>query len=155
MGWEKKEKTPGESSGGKGKGKGWGKDTGASGKGWGKSAAPKGKICKGWAPIYQDSFSSKGYGKDFFGGKGKGKGKKGPSLKDFAPETKVWIGDMNAAGKTKWVEVFTGKGKGTGAVAYSTGEEAINAIATLSGSKLGGATIVCDVWEKQEKTETA
>merc|ERR1712187_30527 len=86
-------------------------------------------------------------------------------LKDFEPDVKVWICDMketttwkelqehmNAAGKTKWVEVFEGNGKGTGAVAYGSAEEATNAIATLSGTQLGGATIVCDVWEKKEKT---
>merc|ERR1712048_701075 len=86
--------------------------------------------------------------------------------KDFDPEVKVWIGGMtetttwkelqdhmNAAGKTKWVEVFTGKGAGTGAVAYSTAEEAVDAIATLNGSTLGGANIQCDVWEKKEKTD--
>merc|ERR1712187_301786 len=104
-------------------------------------------------------FGGKSFGKGF--GKGKGKGK---SLKSFPNEVKVWIGNvaegitwkelqehMNQAGKTKWVEVFEGKGKGTAAVAYSSTEETAAAIAALNGSDLNGTAIVCDYWEKQPK----
>merc|ERR1719183_1814561 len=54
---------------------------------------------------------------------------------------------MNEAGKTKWVEVFTNKGKGTGAVAYGSAEEAAIAISKLNGSMLGSQKIQCDAWE--------
>jgi len=110
---------------------------------------------KGWTPVWQPQ-----WGKGFGGSKGKGKGK-GKGLKSFKPEQKVWIGSitegttwkelqehMNQAGKTKWVEVFEGKGTGTGAVAYESGDEAMNAIATLNGSILKGGPIECDVWQK-------
>merc|ERR1712187_365037 len=113
------------------------------------------------------AWTSKGYGyggKDF-GGKGFGKGKgKGKSLKAFKNEVKVWIGNipedvtwkelqehMNQAGKSKWVEVFSGKGKGTAAVAYGTTEETAAAIAALNGTVLKSTAIVCDYWEKQPK----
>merc|ERR1719254_75710 len=95
----------------------------------------------------------KGYGWGFKGwGKGKGKG-----MLRVDPTLKVWIGNlaektrwkelqthMNQAGETKWVEVFGGKGKGTGAVVYSKAEEAQKAIATLNGSTLDDQAIVVD-----------
>merc|ERR1711933_568223 len=97
------------------------------GKGWGDGG-------KGWAPYPMQ--------------KGKGKGK---SSRSFPPEQKVWIGNlpatgagwkelqahMDTAGKTKWCEVFGGKGAGTAAVAYSSAAEAVAAIAALNGSVLG------------------
>mmetsp|Transcript_6127 Transcript_6127/g.9931 ORF Transcript_6127/g.9931 Transcript_6127/m.9931 type:complete len:126 (+) Transcript_6127:65-442(+) len=109
-----------------------------------------------------------GYGKGkwfFFDGYGKGKGK--GKLK-VAPELKVWVGGlssettwkdlqthMNQAGKTKWVEVFNSKSAvGTGAVVFSTAEEATNAVATLNGSELKGGAIQVDVWVKKEKETT-
>merc|ERR1712056_118091 len=89
-------------------------------------------------------------------------------LRKFEPEKRVWVGGlaegttwkelqehMNQAGATKWVEVFQNKGKGTGAVAYDTAEEATNAIATLNGSVLKGSPIELDVWQKQEGTAAA
>merc|ERR1711988_2068832 len=105
--------------------------------------------------------------------KGKGKGKVKMMMKggwgeslSVDPALKVWIGSlsesvtwkelqehMNQAGKTRWVEVFTGKGAGTGAVSYATDEEAASAIATLNGSMLGGVSIVCDTWDKSLKEE--
>eukprot|EP00438_Fugacium_kawagutii_P003761 Skav207385 [mRNA] locus=scaffold2421:782:4917:+ [translate_table: standard] len=39
------------------------------------------------------------------------------------------------AGKTTWVECFSGKGAGTGGVSYATAEEAANAITMLNGSE--------------------
>merc|ERR1719253_2285920 len=85
-----------------------------------------------------------GYGAYF--GKGYGKGRKGDDrgklMLRVEPDLKVWVGGltdalkwkdlqthMEQAGKTKWVEVFSGKGKGTAAVVYATAEEASNAIA--------------------------
>jgi len=80
------------------------------------------------------------------------------------PTLKVWIGGlpedlkwkelqthMNQAGKTEWVEVFSGKGKGTGAVVYNNVDDAQNAIATLNGSELQGSTIMVDPWVRAEK----
>ncbi|CAL1156690.1 unnamed protein product [Cladocopium goreaui] len=95
-------------------------------------------------------------------GKGKGKGK-GPRVD---PSEKVWIGGipclgdmgtehMNQVGKTKWVEVFEGKGAGTGTAAYSSAEEVAQAIASLDGSALGGGAIQVDAWVKAPKEEAA
>ncbi|CAJ1359838.1 unnamed protein product, partial [Effrenium voratum] len=63
-----------------------------------------------------------------FKGKGKGKGKRSPQL-NVDPAKKLWIGNIpedakwkdlqalvDKAGKSRWVEIFRGKGKGTGAV---------------------------------------
>merc|ERR1712228_773832 len=111
----------------------------------------------------------KGKGKAFFfKGKGKFKGKDRAITFWAEPALKVWLGNlseglewkdlqthMNQAGKTQWVEVFVGKGKGTGAVVYATAEEAQNAIATLNGSELNGSTIIVDSWVKQEKAPEA
>eukprot|EP00933_Yihiella_yeosuensis_P017267 TRINITY_DN1446_c0_g1_i1.p1 TRINITY_DN1446_c0_g1~~TRINITY_DN1446_c0_g1_i1.p1 ORF type:complete len:140 (-),score=44.97 TRINITY_DN1446_c0_g1_i1:109-528(-) len=98
-------------------------------------------------------------------GKGKGKGK---GLKGIKDELKVWVGElpedlkwkdlqthMNQAGDTKWVEVFSGKGKGTAGVAYKNAEDAAKAVATLSGSAVGGGTIVVDSWVRAPKEEKA
>ena len=45
----------------------------------------------------------------------------------------VWDSDRSQAGKTTWVECFSGKGAGTGGVSYATAEEAANAITMLNG----------------------
>eukprot|EP00928_Gymnodinium_smaydae_P022488 TRINITY_DN1886_c0_g2_i3.p1 TRINITY_DN1886_c0_g2~~TRINITY_DN1886_c0_g2_i3.p1 ORF type:complete len:132 (-),score=48.41 TRINITY_DN1886_c0_g2_i3:72-467(-) len=128
--------------GGKGKGKGWGGD------GWGKGWS------KGWAPAWQPAW-----------GKGKGKGKSQSYLKSVPMEKKVWIGgfaenstsrDMNKelqkhmsqAGTCKFAEV--GK-SGMGGAAFSTPEEAANAIAMLNGSVFNGTVLQVDVWTKKEK----
>eukprot|EP00931_Biecheleriopsis_adriatica_P057214 TRINITY_DN3392_c0_g1_i4.p1 TRINITY_DN3392_c0_g1~~TRINITY_DN3392_c0_g1_i4.p1 ORF type:complete len:129 (+),score=41.55 TRINITY_DN3392_c0_g1_i4:60-446(+) len=122
--------------------------------GWGGGWGGKGKgLWTPWQPM--------------FWGKGKGKGWGGGSFK-VDPALKVWIGNlaagvdwkalqdhMNQAGKTKWCEVFKGKSEGTGAVVYTSAEEATNAITMLNGSVVGGQAIMVDVWVKQEKPEEA
>lgn len=121
---------------------------------------------------------SKGYGKGggymppwamqqmmAYYGKGKGKGK-GSGLSSFPAEKKVWIGNLPETGLTfrelqahfpgsKFATVMTGKGAGTGGVAFGTAEEATAAIQTLNGSTLAEATIVVDVWTKKEQTPAA
>ncbi|CAJ1435140.1 unnamed protein product, partial [Effrenium voratum] len=95
-----------------------------------------------------------------FKGKGKGKGKRSPQL-NVDPAKKLWIGNIpedakwkdlqalvDKAGKSRWVEIFRGKGKGTGAVVYSTAEEAQAAKASLNGADLCGSSIVVDSWER-------
>ncbi|CAK0812268.1 unnamed protein product [Prorocentrum cordatum] len=111
-----------------------------------------------------------GYGYGGYCGKGFGKGHKGKDRgKEMLrgdPELKVWVGGipeslkwkelqthMEQAGKTKWVEVFAGKGKGTAAVVYATAEEAAKAVATLNGSTVGGGVIEVDKWVKLPKPE--
>merc|ERR1712187_869967 len=99
------------------------------------------------------------------GGFGKGYGG-GMSHRNFKSEQKVWIGNlaegvtfkelqphMKQAGTAKWVEVFSGKGKGTGVACYATEAEATAAIAALNGSVLNGQAIEVDVWTKKPKGE--
>merc|ERR1719163_2489676 len=97
----------------------------------------------------------------YYYGKGKGKGKNS-GLSSFPAEKKVWIGGLPEEGVTfrelqahfpgsKFAAVMKGKALGQGGVAFGTAEEATNAIATLNGSVLGGATIVVDVWTTKEK----
>jgi len=118
------------------------------GKGWG-GALPA------WAMMWS-------FGKGGYGGYGKGWGK-GPSrqgLSSFPAERKVWIGglpegmhfrDLQAHFPgSKFATVMKGKGAGTGGVAFATAEEATEAIKTLDGSTLAGATIVVDIWTKKE-----
>merc|ERR1719313_2815069 len=95
------------------------------------------------------------------GGKGKGK-RKGRGLSTFKAEKKVWVGGLpdctskelhehfKDAG-AKWTEAYGGNSKGSGGVAFKTAEEATNAISTLNGSILKGASIQVDVWTKKEK----
>merc|ERR1719393_1112803 len=80
------------------------------------------------------------------GGKGKGKCKgKGKNGLDKDYSKRVWIGGlpegvgwkllqehMNQAGKTTWIEVFSGRGAGTAGVSYATSEEALAAIQNLN-----------------------
>eukprot|EP00929_Paragymnodinium_shiwhaense_P078093 TRINITY_DN403_c2_g1_i1.p1 TRINITY_DN403_c2_g1~~TRINITY_DN403_c2_g1_i1.p1 ORF type:complete len:150 (-),score=48.43 TRINITY_DN403_c2_g1_i1:190-639(-) len=131
------------------KGKGKGKSSWSSGGGsWGGGG-------KSWGR--DNSWSG---GKSWGKGGGKSRGK---SMKDFPVEQRVWIGGLPAdidwkklqehmeqAGKTKWVEAFAWKGKGTGAAAYSTPDEATYAIQHLNGSVVGGKAIQVDVWTKTE-----
>merc|ERR1711869_132302 len=97
-------------------------------------------------------------------GKGKGKGKRRSGMSTFAPEKKVWVGNIPegttyqelqehfaSAGTAKFASVFSGKGKGTGGVAFAEEAEASKAIQTLNNSTLKGAKIQVDVWTKMEK----
>merc|ERR1719261_889724 len=98
-------------------------------------------------------------------GKGKGKGKKRKSgLSTFASEKKVWVGNLpegttyqelqehfGTAGTAKFASVFTGKGKGTGGVAFAEAAEAEKAIKTLNKSTFKGVKIEVDAWAKLEK----
>eukprot|EP00439_Symbiodinium_sp_Y106_P027980 s7047_g3.t1 len=104
---------------------------GGEGKGWGW----------GWGPM---PWFPKGFGK--------GKGwRRGPRID---PAMKIWIGNLpedatwkdlqtlgNTAGTTRWVEVFQGKGKGTGMIAYKTAEEAAAAMQSLPGQTINGQPI--------------
>mmetsp|Transcript_147016 Transcript_147016/g.382099 ORF Transcript_147016/g.382099 Transcript_147016/m.382099 type:complete len:130 (-) Transcript_147016:162-551(-) len=96
--------------------------------------------------------------------KGKGKGKGGRLT--GAPELKVWVGGLapevkwkdlqthvDQAGKSAWVEVFSGKNAGTGAVVFKTAEDAANCVRTLNGSILAGQTIILDAWVPRPKDE--
>merc|ERR1719335_1838070 len=96
--------------------------------------------------------------------KGKGKGKKKRGLSTFPVEKKVWVGNIpegttyqelqehfGSAGTAKFATVFSGKGKGTGGVAFAEEEEAAKAIKTLNKSTFKGVKIEVDVWEKLEK----
>ena len=58
----------------------------------------------------------------------------------------VWDADRSQAGKTTWVECFSGKGAGTGGVSYATAEEAANAITMLNGSDRGSHSVGSDRW---------
>merc|ERR1740129_1428160 len=101
-------------------------------------------------------------------GYGKGNGRGGKGRLRAAAELKVWVGGLNeetkwkelqthmdTAGKSTWVEVFSGKNAGTGAVVFKTAEEAANAIATLNGSELGGQAIIVDAWVPNPRDESA
>merc|ERR550534_2750070 len=117
----------------------------------------KGKGDGGWTQVWMPTFQKGGWSD-----KGRGKGHRG-----FTPDKKAWIGDlpdgvsykelhehMKPAG-AKWVEVFEGKGKGTGVACFASPEEAAGAIAALNGSTLGGAVIQVDVWEGKPKSAEA
>mmetsp|Transcript_56560 Transcript_56560/g.104691 ORF Transcript_56560/g.104691 Transcript_56560/m.104691 type:complete len:155 (+) Transcript_56560:69-533(+) len=135
------------------------KGKGGGGGGWGKGGG--GGV---WKQQYDKSDSwLAGMLAQLVKGKGKGKGR-GKGLQNFSADRKVWIGSlpegvtwkqlqehMNQAGTTKWCEVFGGASAGTGAVVYSSPEEAQAAIGVMNGSTLNGAAIVCDGWEKKEK----
>mmetsp|Transcript_93390 Transcript_93390/g.166113 ORF Transcript_93390/g.166113 Transcript_93390/m.166113 type:complete len:132 (+) Transcript_93390:74-469(+) len=128
---------------------------GGSGKGWGGWGGWGGPMM--WVPY------GKGWGK---GGGGKGWGRRRAPRID--PSLKIWIGNIaegvtwkdlqtlgNTVAPTKWVEVFKGKGKGTGMIAYKTPEEVAQAMAALRGQMLGEAPIEIDAWEKAEKEAPA
>eukprot|EP00435_Cladocopium_sp_Y103_P035149 s1177_g9.t1 len=133
-------------------GKGWG-DKGWGGKGWGD-----GKGAWGYSmpmPIY-------GMFPPMWGMKGKGKGK-GKQLK-VDDALKVWLGNVpesitwkelqdhvNQHMKSKWVEIFRGKGKGTAAVVFGNADEAREAIPLLNGSSIGGQSLVADSWARGQK----
>eukprot|EP00928_Gymnodinium_smaydae_P023886 TRINITY_DN1952_c0_g2_i1.p1 TRINITY_DN1952_c0_g2~~TRINITY_DN1952_c0_g2_i1.p1 ORF type:complete len:254 (+),score=78.98 TRINITY_DN1952_c0_g2_i1:64-762(+) len=137
----------------------------SAGKGFGKGGKGFGKGMMNpmqWMQLMQ---LMKGKGKGWGGGWGGGKGWSRGGLTDFPPEKKVWIGGLaegttfqqlkdhlaTAGGTPKYAKVMTGKGAGTGGVAFDTAEEATAAIEKLNGSELNGATIEVDVWTKKEK----
>lgn len=90
-------------------------------------------------------------------GKGTSKGRRQQLILD--PSKSVWIGCVpgaatwkslqqlaDQAGRSKWVEIFRGRGKGTAVVVYSTAEEATRAVSMLNGMALEGGSIVADLW---------
>lgn len=117
---------------------------GGNGKGWGW----------GWAP---PMWFPKGFGK---GGWGR---RRGPRID---PEMKIWIGNLpedctwkdlqtlgNTVAATRWAEVFRGKGKGTGVIAYETAEDVTEAMKLLPGKEINGQTIQVDAWQKAPPAE--
>merc|ERR1712187_376262 len=121
---------------------------------WHEKGGGKGKGGDSWSPpIWQPQFS-KGWGK------GKGKGQK----KKIDKDKTIWVGNLptgvtfqelkthgEQAGGAKWAEVFKFKGEGTGAIGYSSPEEASAAITILNGTVLNGSAIATDTWAKQAK----
>eukprot|EP00927_Polykrikos_kofoidii_P065855 TRINITY_DN61572_c0_g1_i1.p1 TRINITY_DN61572_c0_g1~~TRINITY_DN61572_c0_g1_i1.p1 ORF type:complete len:207 (+),score=47.06 TRINITY_DN61572_c0_g1_i1:8-628(+) len=103
---------------------------------------------------------------------GKGKGGKGFGAKGMRqqpdglkvdPALKVWIGNLapstkwkdlqthvDTIAKSKWVEVFTGRGSGTAAVAFASEEDAEKVIQQLNGAELDGQPLVFDTWVKRD-----
>merc|ERR1712137_1159869 len=93
-------------------------------------------------------------------GKGKGKGKGRMSHRNFAPEKKIWFGNL-PEGLTrqelhahmlqtegcKWVEIFK---DGQGVACFLEAEKATLAISTMNGSVLNGQAIEVDVWTKKD-----
>mmetsp|Transcript_83811 Transcript_83811/g.179619 ORF Transcript_83811/g.179619 Transcript_83811/m.179619 type:complete len:151 (-) Transcript_83811:141-593(-) len=139
---------------------------------WAQKGGGKGKggwMPPVWNPMFQKDWSGgKGWGGmdggcwGKGGGWGKGKGK-GKNKKVDATKT-IWVGNLpegvtyqelkthgEQAGTAKWAEVFSYKGKGTGAIGYGTPEEAAAAIGILNGTILKGSAIMTDTWAKQEK----
>mmetsp|Transcript_86972 Transcript_86972/g.177138 ORF Transcript_86972/g.177138 Transcript_86972/m.177138 type:complete len:137 (+) Transcript_86972:68-478(+) len=107
-----------------------------------------------WQPMFSKGWDGKGWGK----GKGKGRNKKVDGAKT------IWVGNLptgvtfqelkthgEQAGSAKWAEVFKFKGQGTGAIGYSSAEEAAAAIGILNGTVLNGSAITTDTWAKQSK----
>jgi len=103
----------------------------------------------------------KGGGGGWSKGKGGGKGG-GKKTKGNNPVKTLWVGNIAAgttyqdlkahcdqAGECKWAEVYSNKGKGTGALGYGSQEEALAALPMLNGSNLNGKAIQVDTWEKQ------
>merc|ERR1719347_2191433 len=100
--------------------------------GWGGKGKGEGG---GWTPVWTPMFQKGGWDKGGWG-KGWGKdGKKGMSARNFHPDKRAWIGGipegvtfkelhehMKPAG-AKWVEVFQGKGAGTGVACFASPEE--------------------------------
>eukprot|EP00438_Fugacium_kawagutii_P024312 Skav231057 [mRNA] locus=scaffold768:14280:31063:+ [translate_table: standard] len=95
-----------------------------------------------------------------YGGNGKGWGWSWPPMW-IDPEMKIWIGNLpedcnwkdlqtlgNTVGSTRWVEVFRGKGKGTGMIAYKTAEDVSAAMKALPGQQINGQAIEVDAWQK-------
>jgi len=109
-------------------------------------------------------YKGKGFGKGFKGGYGKDTGM---MIRYADPALKVWIGNvpeettwkdlqthMDQGGpKTKWVEVFSGKGKGTAAVVFASEEDVVKAVEAMNGSELGGSNITVDAWARVAKKE--
>merc|ERR1719386_692668 len=97
-------------------------------------------------------------------GKGNGKGRK-RGLAAFASEKKVWIGNVpegttyqelqehfGSCGTAKFAAVFSGKGQGSGGVAFAEEAEAQKAL-SLNGKPFKGAKLEVDVWTKMENAE--
>eukprot|EP00435_Cladocopium_sp_Y103_P005599 s3785_g1.t2 len=89
-----------------------------------------------------------------------------PKARMIEPEMKIWIGNLpedctwkdlqtlgNTVAATRWAEVFRGKGKGTGMIAYKTAEDVTEAMKSLPGKEINGQTIQVDAWQKAPPAE--
>eukprot|EP00435_Cladocopium_sp_Y103_P015535 s5972_g3.t2 len=104
-----------------------------------------------------------------FGGNGKGWGPGwgwAPPMW-IEPEMKIWIGNLpedctwkdlqtlgNTVAATRWAEVFRGKGKGTGVIAYKTAEDVTEAMKSLPGKEINGQTIQARQDERRRMAES-
>lgn len=127
----------------------------------GGNSGEKGNKGYGWGfekGFLKASLKAKGFGKGFFKG---GKSYQPDGLM-VDPKVKVWIGSVPAdtkwkdlqehvdkVAKSKWVEVFEGRGVGTAAVAFATEEDATKAIEALNGVEFNGQALVFDRWVKK------
>jgi len=97
----------------------------------------------------------KGKGK----GKGKSEGRSDLKLGVEAAAKTLWVSNVaigltfkdlkvhcDQAGPSKWAELFTGAGKGTGAIAYGSEEEAEAALIMLNGSLLNNQALQFELW---------
>eukprot|EP00929_Paragymnodinium_shiwhaense_P005791 TRINITY_DN10813_c0_g1_i1.p1 TRINITY_DN10813_c0_g1~~TRINITY_DN10813_c0_g1_i1.p1 ORF type:complete len:238 (-),score=73.62 TRINITY_DN10813_c0_g1_i1:193-906(-) len=127
---------------------------GGFGKGFDKGFS-KGFFKGFWPPPPPMFFKGKGFpSKGFFKGTG-------PVGLMVDPKLKVWFGNLPEAvdwkalqtlvdkvGKSKWVEVFTGKGKGTAAVSFATEEDAASVVKSLHDTEFMGSKIAVEHWKR-------
>ncbi|CAK9077291.1 unnamed protein product [Durusdinium trenchii] len=104
---------------------------------------------------FYSGFKGFGKAKGFFKGKGPrvDPSHKAPGRAGRPERVGKMLEHMNQAGKAKWVEVFEGKGAGTGTAAYGSTEEVAQAINMLNGTPLGGSQITVDAWVKAPKED--
>ncbi|CAE7295430.1 Kidins220 [Symbiodinium natans] len=94
----------------------------------------------------------------------KGKGKVKGKLLKVDDSLKVWLGNVPESirwkelrehidqhVKSKWVETFHGKGKGTAAIVFASADEASRAIHLLNRSTIRGHSLVADRWVPRAK----
>mmetsp|Transcript_79627 Transcript_79627/g.237181 ORF Transcript_79627/g.237181 Transcript_79627/m.237181 type:complete len:172 (-) Transcript_79627:70-585(-) len=161
--WEQLQK---EKANGKGAGVIWNNEKkGGSGKSAEKGPA-KGSGWSGKGDSGGDSWGSHG-GK--VGGKGGGWNQKKWNNSKVDPKKTMWVGniaegvtykELLAHAKTAgtdavWAEVYTWKGKGTGAIGFRDEEGVKQGILMLSASELQGQVLECDAWEKPQKSAAA
>jgi len=100
------------------------------------------------------------------GSSGNGKWRKSGDISN--PSKVMWVGGLKPnttyqellahgqrVGNAIWAQVYQNKGTGTGVIGFSSAEEALDAVTQLKATKLKGATLQTDTYERQNAKPAA
>lgn len=110
---------------------------------------------RGWDWGYYDEYDDYDYDYDMV-----------QNRRNFPTDQKIWIGGLpegttwrdvktvvDKKVKSIWVKVFSGRGEGTGCIAFKSVEDATKALEIFKEIQFNGKSIIVDRWKPQDAVE--